>query len=151
LGQLIRALVRRLSFGRGRAQRIGESDAEGAEQLELEALSIGRGRYSSEQADRPRERVRRLAHRRPIEGCATGPRPCIRRARVEPGFGQMIREQLRLVFDDSRKPRLEHLRDTSVQLLAPGLEQRLIGDIFDQGVLETVGRVRWGAAAKHKL
>jgi hypothetical protein len=56
-----------------------------------------------------------------------------------------------LGFDDTWKPRLEHLRDTSVQLLASGLEQRLIGDIFDQGVLETVGGVGRGAAAKHEL
>jgi hypothetical protein len=101
----------------------GESDTEAAEQLELEALSIGRGRHSPEQSDRPRERVRRLAHRRPAEGCATGPRPRIRRARVEPGFGQVICEQLGLGFDDSRKPVLEHLCDASVQLLASGLEQ----------------------------
>jgi hypothetical protein len=56
-----------------------------------------------------------------------------------------------LGFDDSRKPVLEHLRDASVQLLAPGLEQRLIGGVLDQGVLETVGRVGRAAAAKHEL
>ena len=54
-------------------------------------------------------------------------------------------------FDDSRKPFLEHLREASVQLLAPGLEQRLIGGVLDQGVLETVGRVGGAATAKHEL
>jgi hypothetical protein len=143
--------VRRLSFGRGRAQRIGESDAEGPKQRELEALSFGRGRQSPEQTDGPGERVRRLAHRRPGEGRATGPRPCIRGARVEPGFCQMVCEQLGLGFDNTRKPLLEHLREASVQLLASGLEQGLIGGVLDQGVLETVGRVGRAAAAKHEL
>ena len=138
LGQVSHALVRHLSFRRGRAECIGERDAESAEQLELEARSIGRGRHSPQQSDRPGERVRRLAHRRPAERRATCPRPCLRRARVEPGFGQVVGEQLGLAFDDTRKPVLEYLRDASVQLLAPGFEQRLIGDIFDQGVLETV-------------
>ena len=151
LGQLIRALVRRLSFSRGRAERIGESGTKAAKQLELEALSIGRGRHSPQQSDRPRERVRRLAHRRPTEGRATGPRPCIRGGRVEPGFGQVICEQFWLGFDDSRKPLLEHVRDASVQLLAPGLEQRLIGGVLDQRVLETVDRLGRAAAAKHEL
>ena len=41
----------------------------------------------------------------------------------ESGFGQVICEQLGLGFDDTRKPVLEHLRDTSVQLLALRLEQ----------------------------
>ena len=65
------------------AERIDESDAEDAEQLRLEALSIGRGRHSPEQSDGPGERVRRLAHRRPAKGLATGTRPSIRRALVE--------------------------------------------------------------------
>jgi hypothetical protein len=123
LGQLIRALVRRLSFGRGRPERIGESDAEAAKQLELEALPIGRGRHSLKQTDGPRERVHRLAHRRSAEGRAPGARPCIRRARVEPGFGQVICEQLGLGFGNSRKPVLEHVSDASVQLLTHRLEQ----------------------------
>ena len=101
--------------------------------------------------DRPSERVRRLAHRRPTEGRATCSRPRIRRALVEPGFCQVIGEQLGLGFDDSRKPLLEHPRNASVQLLAPGLEQRLIGGVLDQRVLETVGRVERAAAAKHEL
>ena len=99
--------------------RIGENDAKGAEQLELKALSIGRRRHAPEQADGPRQRVRGLAHRRPAKGRATGPRPSIRRALVEPGFGQVVSEQLRLGFDDSREPVLEYLGDASVQLLAP--------------------------------
>ena len=94
--------------------RIDERNAEAAEQLELEALLIGRGRPASEQADGPRERVRRLAHRRPAEGRVTGPRPRIRRARVEPSFCQVVCKQFRLGFNDSRKPVLEHLRDASV-------------------------------------
>jgi hypothetical protein len=63
----------------------------------------------------------------------------------------VVCEQLRLGFDNTRKPLLEHVRETSVQLLAPGLEQRLIGGVLDQGVLETVGGVGRAAAAKHEL
>ena len=63
----------------------------------------------------------------------------------------MICDEFGLGFDDSRKPVLEHLREASVQLLAPGLEQRLIGGVLDQGVLETVGRVGRAATAKHEL
>src|SRR4029077_17827569 len=53
LGQEICALVRRLSFGGPRAMRIDERNAEASEQLELEALSVGRGRHPSEQTDGP--------------------------------------------------------------------------------------------------
>jgi hypothetical protein len=38
-----------------------------------------------------------------------------------------------------------------VQLLAHGLEQRPIGGVLGQRVLETVGRVGRAAAAKHEL
>jgi hypothetical protein len=63
----------------------------------------------------------------------------------------VIGEQLRLGFGNSRKPLFEHVRDARVQLLALRLEQRLVGGVLNQGVLETVDGVGRTAAAKHQL
>ena len=45
----------------------------------------------------------------------------------------------------------QHRDNAGVELLAAGFEQRAVGSVLDQGVLEGVGRVGLGAAAEHKL
>jgi len=63
----------------------------------------------------------------------------------------VVREQLGLAFDDSRKPPLEQVRDASVQLLASRLEQRLIGSVLNQGVLEAIVGLRTRALGNEEI
>jgi hypothetical protein len=62
-------------------------------------------------------------------------------------MGKQLRSRLR----DVGESLLEHFGDPGVQLLALGLEQRLVGGVLNQGVLEAVGRLGRHAAAEHQL
>ena len=75
-----------------------------------------------------------------------GNRP-LRQARV----GQMPSQHLRPGLGDVREPLFQHLGDPGMQLLAPRLEERLVGRVLDQGVLEAVGRLGRRAAAEDQL
>ena len=46
---------------------------------------------------------------------------------------------------------LDRGRDLRVQLLTPGLQERLIRGVLNQGVLEDVGRLRRRAATEDQL
>ncbi len=63
----------------------------------------------------------------------------------------MLREEFGLGFDDLRKLFLHDLRDPGMQVLALGLEQRAVGGVLDQRVLEAVGGIGRGAAAIDQL
>jgi hypothetical protein len=60
-------------------------------------------------------------------------------------------EQLRPRFRGVWELLFERLRNPGMQLLALRLEQRLVGRVLDQGVLEAVGRLGWDAAAEYQL
>ena len=64
---------------------------------------------------------------------------------------EMVRQELRLGLGRLREVSFKHLRDASMQLLAPGLEQRLVGRVLDEGVLEAVARLGRRAAAEDQL
>ena len=57
-------------------------------------------------------------------------------------FGVVVGQQFGLRRDGVGKLRLQHLRNVLMVLLARALEQGLIGDVLDQGVLEEVRRLR---------
>ena len=84
-------------------------------------------------------------------GQLAGAAPVGNRPRRQARLGQMLGQHFRLGLGDLGKPLLERLGDAGVQLLAPGLEQRLVGRVLDQGVLEAVGRLGRGAAAEDQL
>ena len=63
----------------------------------------------------------------------------------------MVREKLGLCLRVLGKLLLQRLRDAGVELLAAGLEQRAVGGVLDQRVLEAVGRIGRGAAAEDQL
>lgn len=63
----------------------------------------------------------------------------------------MVREEFGLGFDDLRELGLQHLGDAGVQLLAAGFEQRAVGGVLNEGVLEAVGDLWWAAAAVDQL
>ena len=54
----------------------------------------------------------------------------------------VVRQQFRLRGADLGEARLQHVGNALMVLLAGTAEQRLIGRILDEGVLEEVGRLR---------
>ena len=62
-----------------------------------------------------------------------------------------MRQQLRLGLGGLREARCQDLRNALVILLPGALEQRLIGRILDEGVLEHVGGLGRGAALVEEL
>jgi hypothetical protein len=92
------------------------------------------------------ERGAQLRHRLEIGGATRGlcrrfePHP--RRARGEARFREMLREVVRLGGRELRQPGLDGLRNAGVQLATLTAEQRLIGDVANQRMLEGVGRLR---------
>jgi len=66
------------------------------------------------------------------------------------GRGQMMREQFGLALDTIGEILLKHRRNTGVQLLPLSAQQRAIGGVLHQRMLEEVGGMRRGAAAKQQ-
>ena len=71
------------------------------------------------------------------------PLPVADRLLREPRLRVVVRQQLGLRLDDLGKLRLQHLGNALVVLLPRALEQRLIGRLLDQRMLEDVRRLRW--------
>ena len=71
-----------------------------------------------------------------------GPLPVGDGLRLEPGLGVVMRQQLGLGLAVLGKLRLQHLRNALVILLPRALQQRLIGRVLDQGMLEDIRRLR---------
>ncbi len=69
----------------------------------------------------------------------------------KPGFGVVVREQRGLRTGRFRKALLEHLRDASVILLAGAAQQRGVGCILHERVLELVADVRRQPVPVHEL
>jgi len=63
----------------------------------------------------------------------------------------VVCQKLWLQVRHLRESLLEDARDSAMQLLAAGLEQRLIRDVLDQGVLEAVGDLGQRAVAEDQL
>jgi hypothetical protein len=53
----------------------------------------------------------------------------------------MVGQQFRLGLDCLRKPFGQHLSNLLVELLASAFQQRLIGGVLNQGMLEEIGRL----------
>ena len=65
--------------------------------------------------------------------------------------GEVMGQGLRLALASVRKPLFERFGDARMQLLSPAFEERLVGGVLDQRVLETVGRLGRRAVAEHQL
>ena len=68
--------------------------------------------------------------------------PVAHRLGTEARFGVVMRHQLWLGSHGVGKLRFQHLRNTLVILLPRALQERLIGRILDEGVLEDVAAAR---------
>jgi hypothetical protein len=60
----------------------------------------------------------------------------------------VTRQQLRLGLGDLRKPTFEDVGDASVQRASRFTQQRAIGRVLHEGVLEQIARMRWDALAE---
>jgi len=65
------------------------------------------------------------------------------------GIRQMMRQEFGLALDDIREILLQCRRDPSVQLLSSPADQHIVGRVLHQRMLEEVGGMWSGAAAKH--
>jgi hypothetical protein len=65
--------------------------------------------------------------------------------------GVVLRKEFGLPFDELRELFLHDLRDASMQVLAAGFEERAVGGVLDQRVLETVDDIGRGAPTVDKL
>ena len=57
-----------------------------------------------------------------------------------------MRQHFRFVFSHLREPFLQRRSDLEMELLAPGLQQRLVCRVLHQRMLELIGHVRREAA-----
>ncbi len=97
---------------------------------------------------------------RPLEGAdglaAGGPRACKLASLApiadglvgKPGLGVMVGDELGQAFGHRGEPLDQNFGDAAVQRAPPGPEQRRIGGVLYQRVLERVGRVRRHSAPR---
>src|SRR6266436_3051326 len=101
-----------------------------------------------------RLRLRLEEMQRPLEGCdslavggargreLTRPAPIGGRLARQAGLGEMVSDDLGLAFGYRREPLDQDIGDARMQLPTSALEQRAVGSVLYQRVLEGVDRVR---------
>ena len=77
-----------------------------------------------------------------VGGMATGLQPLIDRTSDISSGGQMMGQQFGLALDEIGEILLQHIGDPGMQFLPPRAQQRAVGGILDQRVLEQVGGLR---------
>jgi hypothetical protein len=93
----------------------------------------------------------RFRHGRAFEGLRAGllpPDECLAR---EAGLGTVAREQFGFALGLAGELLFKNLRYDPVEFAAAGLEQRLVGCVLNQGVLEQVRRLRGAPLGKQDL
>jgi hypothetical protein len=80
-----------------------------------------------------------------------GPLPKGDRRCRQPGLAIVVRDELRAALDGVNEALLQQFRDLAVIMLAGAPQQRLVGGILDQRVLEDVARARRPAALIQQL
>ena len=74
--------------------------------------------------------------------------PVRHRALIQRGLREVTSQQFRPVGHDVGELLLQHLRDLGMQLLALRFEQRVVGGVLHQRMLEGIGRCRWRTLAE---
>ena len=137
-------------LGRLPAVERERSGAERGAQVELGRVALGRVRQRLDQRHAACEVRHRLLVREPPDRAHAGQVPVVQRRRVLAGRGEVLREQFGLGLDRRREVVGQHLCDLRVQRLAPRLQQRVVGGVAQQRVLEGVGRLRRQAAPERE-
>src|SRR6266566_5085101 len=89
--------------------------------------------------------------RRALESALPGPLPIEQSLRMQAGCCVMLRQQFWLRLGGLGEALGQHLSNALVVLLPGALEQRLVGRILDERVLERVGRLRWESPLRDDL
>ena len=150
LGQLAGAGI---GLGRlGRTEPFGREQRQAPGQLQLDLPSVpsrpfGQCRQCCEPA---LEMADRFEMGRARRGMLAGLQPLIDRALGIAGAGQMMGQEFGLALDEIGEMLLQHRRDPGMQFLPPCAQQRAVGGVLHQRVLEEVGGVRSDAAAEQQ-
>src|ERR1700736_4231511 len=97
-----------------------------------------RVREALQHVEAPPEVGDRLEIRRSLDGPLAGPPPMLDRVRAETGLRIVVAEQFRLRVGRFWKLRGQDGCDSLVELLAPGLQERLVGGLLDESVLKDI-------------
>ena len=144
-GELPRRLGRCVALGHH--QRLCESGT----QRQLAAAALPRGRQRLEGREAAREVLRRLGVRAAQEGSFAGLLPGRECSLRVAGLRVVVGEQLRVRGGELRESLGERPRGGAVQLASPALEQRPVGGVLHEGVLEGVAGVGREAAREEQL
>ncbi len=140
--QLLRARPCRLDVRRRVALGGDQRGAEGDLHVEFGQRllrPVGKFAQRAERAPQVRGRLdMRVAPQRPPAGIE----PALRRAFGYPAGGIVVRDHLGFVGHDGRELRLEHFGDAAVMRDAAALQQRFVGGILYQRMLEEVPLAR---------
>ena len=119
--------------------------AQRKEQAELPIASVAVVGEAAHQIEAVAQVSDRLAVLRALTGAFTGREPARGGALVVACLGPVVREQIGRVTRLLREVLLQRPRDRRVQLLPPTPQQRLVGDLLDEDVLEHEHLTRGGA------
>ena len=132
-------------FGRAVADRRLQRHAEGRVQFDLLMEAFGGFRLIAKQLQSAPQLLNRLLEGPPIERPRAGPIPIVDRLHRVSRFGEVAGNDLGLCLGDVRELRFERLADPLMKLLALLFDERVVGRVLDQGVLERVLRARQAA------
>jgi hypothetical protein len=150
LGQFVGA---RIGLGRlGFHKSLGGEQRQTSGQLQLDlpfvpSRTFGQCRQCRETA---LEMANRFHMRQARRGMSAGLQPLIDGTFGIAGAHKMMGQEFGLALDEIGKILLQHRRDPSVQLVPPSAQQHAIRGVLHEGVLEEIGGLRSGAAAKQQ-
>ena len=150
LAQLLRPGIGLADLRRGEAARRDQGGAQRGLQAELGAAAMRARRKALQQGQRLAEVRDRLLGRAARHREVARLAPELDRLLVEPGLCVVIGDQLGIGLHDLGKIGGQRARDAAVDLLAARPQQRVVGGLLHQGVLEGVGGVRRIAAPEHE-
>ena len=136
VAELERARVEAGDLGRPRPDRHHQHRPEREEQRQLLVAALGGVGQADHQLDALAQVSDRLAVLRALAGALAGGEPAGDGPLGVACLGPVVRDQLGRVARLLRELLLQRLRDLRVQLVPPAAQQRLVGDLLHQRVLE---------------
>jgi hypothetical protein len=151
LAELASPCVDRLDLGRRVPPCRHDGRTEEHAQLELQLVALGARGLPFEHRQSAPQVLDRFGVRRAIHGALGGSLPRRNRLWDQARFAEMMAEQLGSLCADLGIPLLVHLCDPQVKLLPAAAEQRVIGRLVDQRVLENVAGLVTQALLEQEL
>src|SRR5262249_14146365 len=117
--------------------------AEGGQEVQLRLALLGSDCQALEQHQAPRKMIDRFGMGRALERAPPGPLPVPNRRLIESRLCVMMSHQLTRCRGSPASLRGEHLGRPLMVLLSRALQERLIGGILDERMLEDIPAVWW--------